>query len=303
MKFRLALSVATFALVAAACGDASTAVATVNGEDLTADFMSSLRNSSGNSLNVNTEQFRQDLSLNIIRLATIQQAESEFGISVTDDEVAERVANPPLRWQSLFDELASDPDVSDVFVETQAELSIIRDRVTAELIRNEEGFIEETLAAAPQDVTAGCVRHILVGSQLEAEAVLSRLEAGEDFLAVADEVTLDSVSGSDLVSGCPIGFGGFVGPFGFAAATGPLNEAFGPVESEFGFHVLRVEQRLGPPTLEALTEEPLRFYPGVTLSGFFTPWFNDAVRVADITVAESVGRWSTAGVGIIPPGQ
>ncbi len=303
MKTRLALFAGVFALLAAACGDASAAVAAVNGEDITADFMASLRTSSGNTLNVNTEEFRQDLSLNIIRLATIQQAESEFGITVSEDDIEERIANPPLRWQELFAQLAVDDDVTAVFTETQAELSIIRDRVTAELIRGESGYTEATLAESPQDLTAGCVRHILVNSYLEAEAVLDRLEAGEDFIAVADEVTTDTVSGSGLVSGCPIGFGGFVGPFGFAAATGPLNEVIGPVESEFGFHLLRVEQRLGPPSLEELNEDPLRFYPGVTLSGFFTPWFNDAVRVSDITVAESVGRWSSAGVGIVPPGQ
>lgn len=303
MKLRLIALVSAVALVAAACGDSSQAVATVNGFDITAEYMASLRESSGQSLNVNTEEFRNELSQNIIRVAIVQAAADEFGIEVGDDEIEERIANPPPRWQSLFDELEADPDTTDAFAESQAELTILRDRVTAELIRSQDGFLERTITETPQDVSAGCVRHILVESQLEAQAVVDRLAAGDDFVALAEELSIDTISGGNVVGGCPVGFGGFVPNFAFAAATAPINEVVGPIQTEFGFHVLRVEQRVGPPTLEELEADPIVYYPGVTLSGFFTPWFNDAVRNAEITVADSVGRWSADGVGILPPGQ
>ena len=43
-----------------------------------------------------------------------------------------------------------------------------------------------------------------------------------------------------------------------------------------------------------LTADPAFYFPGAILSDFFTPWFNEAVRESDISVAASVGRWSTA---------
>jgi len=303
MKLRLVLIVSALALLAASCGDSSQAVATVNDTAITANFMASLRESYTGTLNVNTEQFRNDLSQNIIVFAVRDVAESELGISISDAEIAERLNDPPPRWQALIAEIAADEDTTDAYAESQAELSILRDRVTAELIRRQDGFIEGTLSETPQELTAGCVRHILVETEAEAEAAAARLEAGEDFVALAEEVTTDTATGGAFVGGCPVGFGGFVPAFAVAATRGPLNQVIGPVQSGFGFHLILVEQRVGPPTLEEVTADPIRYLPGAMLSNFFTSWFNDAVRESEISVAPAVGRWSVTGVGIVPPGQ
>ncbi|NND04604.1 MAG: hypothetical protein HKN91_17655 [Acidimicrobiia bacterium] len=302
MKLRLTLMLGVLAVIAAACGDSGPAVATVNGEPITAEYMAALTGEGGQTINVNTEDFRQALTVEIVWAAVIPAAQREFDIQVSAIDVAERLATPPARYQALFAQLSAD-GASEQYLKTEAERTIWRDRVIAELIRAEDGYIESTISEAPQEVTAGCVRHILVDSQLEAQAVLDRLNSGENFEALAAELSTDDISGSDVIGGCPVGFGGFVQPFAFAASTAPLNEPFGPVQSEFGFHVILVEQRIGPPTVEQLRDDPVNFYPGVTLSGFFTPWFNDAVRTAEIDVADSVGRWSPDGVGIVPPEQ
>ena len=303
MKFRLAGAVLAVALLAGACGDQSQALATVNGESITADFMASLRDSYRGSINVNTEGFRTDLSENIFRVAIAQQAVSKFGITVSETEIDERLANPPLRWQGLFTEVADDEDTTEDYGRTQAHLSILRDEVVAQLIRAEDGFVESVIEESPQDLTAGCMRHILVGTQTEAEAVIDRLATGEDFVAVANDVTIDTISGGEPVGGCPVAFGGLTPPVAQAAVAAPLNEVVGPVQSEFGFHVMLVEQRADAPTVEELAADPVFYLPGAVLSGFFTPWFNEAVRDSEISVAEAVGRWSEAGIGIVPPGQ
>jgi hypothetical protein len=36
-------------------------------------------------------------------------------------------------------------------------------------------------------------------------------------------------------------------------------------------------------------------------SDYFTPWLNTVVREADIVVDPTIGSWSFAGVGILPP--
>ncbi len=303
MKLRLASVAVVVALLAGACGDQSQAVATVNGVAITADFMASLRASYGGSINVATEGFRTDLGENIVRVAIAQQAESQFGITVSSDEIEDRLANPPLRWQAMFVELAADDDTTAAYSRTQAELSILRDKVSAELIRREDGFIDGVVTDSPQDLTAGCMRHILVESEAEAEAALERLRAGDEFVAVANEVTLDTISGGEHVGGCPVPFGSLTVQVARAATTAPLNEVVGPVQSEYGFHVILVEQRIDAPGVADLTADPAFYFPGAVQSRFFTPWFNEAVRGSDISVAAAVGRWSTAGLGIVPPGE
>jgi hypothetical protein len=303
MKLRIASALLAVALLAGACGDQSPALATVNGETVTADFMASLRGSYQGSINVNTEEFRNDLSENIFRVAIAQEAESKFGITVTEEEIDDRLANPPLRWQGLFTAVAENEDTTEAYGRTQAQLSILRDEVVAELIRAEDGFIESVVNDSPQDLTAGCMRHILVGTEAEAVAAIERLNAGEEFVAVANELTIDTVSGGEPVGGCPVAFGGLTPSVAQAAVAAPLNDVVGPVQSEFGFHVILVEQRVDAPTMEELAADPVLYLPAEALSSFFRPWFNQAVRDAEISVAESVGRWSEAGIGIIPPGE
>ncbi len=93
-------------------------------------------------------------------------------------------------------------------------------------------------------------RHILIAVEDEqedaaratAEAVVARLRAGEDFAAVAAEVSTDAgtkAQGGDLGW---MGRGILVGPFEdalFGLEVGQLSE---PVRSEFGFHVIRLDE-------------------------------------------------------------
>jgi parvulin-like peptidyl-prolyl isomerase len=89
-----------------------------------------------------------------------------------------------------------------------------------------------------------CAKHILLGTQLEAEYVFVELLGGADFATRADTVSLDSGSGGDL--GCRQA-AVYVDEFAAAALEAPLNEVFGPVQSEFGWHVIVVSERTVPP--------------------------------------------------------
>ena len=89
-----------------------------------------------------------------------------------------------------------------------------------------------------------CVRHILVESLDEAEALRSELEAGADFAALAAERSSDpgsAVAGGEL--GC-FGQGATVPAFDEAAFDAELGELVGPVETQFGFHLLIVDERV-----------------------------------------------------------
>ena len=88
-------------------------------------------------------------------------------------------------------------------------------------------------------------RHILVPTEDEAKAALKRVRAGEDFAKVADEVSKDPGSkGGDL--------GWFtqermVPEFGEAAFKLTKGQISDPVKSQFGWHVIKLEDKRTKP--------------------------------------------------------
>ena len=97
----------------------------------------------------------------------------------------------------------------------------------------------------PEEVRA---RHILVKTKEEADQVIADLAAGGDFAAIAAEKSLDPGS---KTNGGDLGFfgrGQMVPAFeeeAFRLAPGETSKA--PVESQFGFHVIKVEEKRSQP--------------------------------------------------------
>lgn len=85
------------------------------------------------------------------------------------------------------------------------------------------------------------VRHILLATKKEANDVLAQLKGGSDFAALAMRLSKDTGSAS---SGGDLGFSeksAFVVPFAEAVFAMKEGELRGPVKTEFGFHVVRLE--------------------------------------------------------------
>jgi parvulin-like peptidyl-prolyl isomerase len=114
---------------------------------------------------------------------------------------------------------------------------IMRTRLLTEKM---EEFVGEQVPTSELQVRA---RHILVETQEEADAVLERLEQGEDFAAVAMEVSTDTVSAEE---GGELGWfpmGVMDTAFEEAAFSLAVGELSGVVESSYGFHIIQVEER------------------------------------------------------------
>jgi foldase protein PrsA len=115
-----------------------------------------------------------------------------------------------------------------------------------EMVRTQlltERMQESVGAQVPTSELQIRARHILVETEEEANAVLERLEQGEDFATVAMEISQDTVSaeeGGDL-GWFPLGV--MDTDFEDAAFSLAVGELSGVVESSYGFHIILVEER------------------------------------------------------------
>jgi len=90
-------------------------------------------------------------------------------------------------------------------------------------------------------------RHILVEGEDEAKQALARVKGGEDFAKVAAEVSKDPGSKSD---GGDLGFftqERMVQPFAEAAFKLEAGQFSEPVKTQFGWHVIKVEEKRTQP--------------------------------------------------------
>jgi peptidyl-prolyl cis-trans isomerase C len=90
-------------------------------------------------------------------------------------------------------------------------------------------------------------RHILVENEEDAKKAAARVKGGEDFAKVANELSKDPGSKSD---GGDLGFftkDRMVEPFAEAAFKLEPGQISDPVKSQFGWHVIKVEEKRAKP--------------------------------------------------------
>ena len=241
--------------------------------------------------------FRETLFAKIALEALDQALSTEFGVTVDPEAVEayftqfEDGMNQAGRTPA---ELLGVENASLELVRFNAELVALRDTALEQLVVSPE--IVDGLFADPATLTRVCAKHILVATLEEAETVKARLTAGEDFAAVATEVSLDTQSeGGDL--GCTLA-SDYVDEFAQAALTAPLNEVTGPVESSFGFHLIVVSERTVPTRVEYLAA-PLETLSSSAATLIWSNWITEVLAASDIWVAEAYGIWTPE--SILPP--
>ncbi len=99
--------------------------------------------------------------------------------------------------------------------------------------------------------TGKVISHILVATQAEADAVEQELADGADFATIAQQKSTDTQSGAQGgLLGC-IAAGQTVAAFEAAANALAPGETSAPVQTEFGFHILRAQA----PTYDIFAEQ------------------------------------------------
>lgn len=297
------------AMILAACGGGSdTVAATVDGEDVTVGEVESLIDSDGAT--VAKDEFAQFLGFQIQWLVINAAAEADYGITVTDEEVAaeaDRIFEDAAEEGQTREEFLSTRGVTEDFLTSIARQGLI-DVQIREILREDAPDpttedLEAQLNAAKAPLTTACVSHILVASEEEANEVLDRLEGGEEFGELAMELSSDT--GSAENNGIlPCGtLETYVEPFRDAALIAPIGEVYEtPVESQFGWHVVMVTDRDDAPEGDLPSDQELAdAVQANSVIDELRAWFLGAVEDADVSIDEAYGTWQANPPQVVPP--
>lgn len=159
----------------------------------------------------------------------------------------------------LDDRKLKESDLKGYLDQVMVSMEDMNSKVTDEDVKKE-------YEATKQDFTVASVRHVLIGltdaNQKErtkeealkiAKDVKSQLDKGADFATIAKKYSEDpgSVDKGGLYENTPVGQ--WVEAFKQSALTLPLNTISDPVETDYGYHVLKVESRTET-TFDKLTQ-------------------------------------------------
>jgi peptidyl-prolyl cis-trans isomerase C len=296
-----AFGVALALLVGCGTTVSPNAAATVDGIDISRDLLETVVSDSLDAVfaaagesgdevtdeqraQVSEEQQRQLLTL-LIQDAVITSVAADEGVEVNETDRAEVRADivETVQGEDQLQELLNQDGLSlslfdEVLVPQQARVVALREQLA-------EGETLETRT----------VRHILVETEEEADDVIAELEAGADFGELAQERSTDTGSGERGGELGPAPRGAYVPPFEEAAWEAELDQVVGPVESQFGFHVLEViaeestpGDELPPDQLEQLVNQELDQLIGT------------AYDEADIQVDPAFGTWDEERRAVVP---
>ena len=274
MKVALVLC-ALISVVLAGCQPADTTansdsgakkVATFEGGEVTEGELQEFAQQSGlGELDPNSPEYETAVQQVMPQLVGIEIAKTyaqEEGITVSDAEVDQEIENikkqvgeqarssgQDVSDQEAFDQALEQNQISEEELRQDVRENLpvqqVQERVSGDAEPSQEevqAFYDENKTAQFTQPAQRCVRHILFNKdqQQKAEDVKEQLQNGGDFAELAKENSQDPGSaenGGDL--GC-LGKGETVAPFEEAAFAADQGEIVGPVETEFGYHLIEV---------------------------------------------------------------
>lgn len=308
--------VAAMSLVAAACGGAVNAgvgggvAATYEGGEISADDVYALIPIPLDSDTVDTGLFAGTLTRLILDRIFTAAAEQDYEITADDATVAENLVvltdSITNGGQLEFSEGLETAGLTEEGLQAIARQQAIFDEVSLALIASQpapdEAEMRELYESQIQTISEVCSRHILLESEEEAIVTLDRALAGEDFAELAIELSTgpSGPDGGDLGCGAP---GGFVPEFAQAIIDAEPGVPIGPVETQFGWHVILVESKTIP-TFEESRQDIENAFLEADVSVLFNEWLGTKMEAANVQVDEQYGSWTLdPQPAVIPPGS
>ena len=289
-KFALLLVIAVLALTACGSGGSGGGVAaTVNGTDITVADVEALI--VGDDAEIPKADFAGALGFLVQQQIISEAAEADLGIVIPEEDITAEAT-------ALFEESANGQTREEFLEAQQITEELLQKFAHSQLLVTEIGeTLEADVEAPTQEEIDGvyCSSHILVATEQEANDVLARIEAGEEFAALASELSTDTGSGAqggDLGCSTPDVYDP---AFAAALTAAEVDVPTDPVESQFGFHVILLRED-EEAAIESLTT--------TAANEAANTWFTDQFEAAEVTVDETYGTWqATPQPQVVPPAE
>jgi parvulin-like peptidyl-prolyl isomerase len=244
------------------------------------------------------QQVQAQILSQLIQSRLLRQGAAELGVEVTDADVEEQRAAivEQVGGEEAFEEIIEQNNLSEEEVDDQLRDLAYQEQVQEALTEDVEVTDEEVAAFYEENADTrygevASARHILVESEEEAEEALERVEEGEEFASVAEDMSTDTASaeqGGDL--------GEFtrdrmVPEFADAVFEAEPGELVGPVETQFGYHVIEVTERSDGPTLDEASDDIREELRQQREQEAVQAWLAERNREADVEVNPRFGQW------------
>ena len=303
------IALAAVGIGATGCSAVRPAALTVNGDDV-----------SQSSVNRELEAIADNPGLRS-RLSTTDGTIKSGGTAVwLTQVVASKVVDRELARRNIKvsreDQQLAVPQAEDFFGDANVFARFpawFRDRVVERFARQQALFRATGAPTSDGDVRAAylttvarlraeCrsgrfVSHILVPTREQAAGLAAQIAAGASFEQVARQQSTDRVSAAD---GGELGCFDpqqFTPPFTQAVTTAPLNQVTGPVQTEFGWHLILVRDTIPFEVLEGPLRRQL-----AQQSPESQRMLGELVAKAKVDVDPRYGRWVVrAGRGTVEP--
>jgi peptidyl-prolyl cis-trans isomerase D len=201
----------------------------------------------------------------------------------------------PQPTPTVFTQQAYETEVKDYFVNLETTMGAteadLRSRIEASLYRQKlQTAIGDEVPAQQEEVRA---KHILVADEQTANEVMAKIKAGEDWNALASEYSIDT---SNKDNGGELGWfprGQMVSEFETAAFDAPVGALVGPVQTSFGWHIIKIEghevRTVDPTTLAAQRQKA------------FNDWLTNQRAQTDIVITPGWEQYAPAVEGFPTP--
>ena len=197
-------------------------------------------------------QMRRQVLDSMIEQVLIKQAAAQEGVAISDEELEATI-------QQSIEEGGGQASFEEWLQTSDLTYGDFKEEIRFQLLA--QAIFERVTDSIPTTAEQVHARHIVVNTEEEAQAILTRLQAGEDFAALARQHSQDE---NTKEAGGDLGFfprGLLLSPeveeAAFALQPGQISEV---VRSQFGYHIVQVlekvpERPLPPELLNSLKEQ------------------------------------------------